>query len=300
MLMAVVGRARPMRPRLRRRHAADRVATIFDDVSLGDRGAATSSRDEHVASRNTVRNSPDVNITVDEVEDDDDDDGSSSDGDLHSGAMTITRSTVRNSPEINSTVEEVVDDDDDNQRSSGGHSLSRDIDSTSSIVRNNSDVNITVDEVTDDDDDEQDGEETLLMPYTSSKTVSSDGTGSVGSVEYPEYATDPHAIGAIPSMDFVRKLDIATQHNVSTYRSPQSHQSHRITVHKKTWYFLETIEEVLSPMTEAVELPSTFAHALSLTPVPQTQQTYSLHKHYPLLVIKSIGAGDDMGELPLS
>jgi len=234
-----------------------------DDVSfvdcpgLSDAAATVSqvSHDVDVASRVTTRNSPNVNISVDEVED---------------------------------------DDDDDDQISLGLNPASRDVITIRSTLLNSPDVNISVDEVADDDDDEQDAEEVIPTPYSSGNTISSDGASSVGSVEYVEYATDPQPIAATPSMDFVRKLDTADSHNVYTYTSPQSNPSHRNTVHKKTWYHLETIEEVLSPIADTVELPPTFAHAVS------KQHTDALHKHFPLLIVESVKDGDDMGDLPLS
>ena len=234
-----------------------------DDVSfvdcpgLSDAAATVSqvSHDVDVASRVTTRNSPNVNISVDEVED---------------------------------------DDDDDDQASLASNPASRDVTAIRGIVRNSPEVNVSVDEVADDDDDELDGEEVIPTPYSSGNTTSNDGASSVGSVEYVEYATDPQPIVATPSMDFVRTLDTADSHNVYTYASPQLNQSHRITVHKKTWYHLETIEEVLSPIADTVELPPTFAQAVS------KQQTDALHKHFPLLVVESVKDGDDMGDLPLS
>jgi len=210
------------------------------------------------------------------------------------GVDVASRVTARNSPNVNITVDEVEDDDDDdNQVSLGLNPASRDA-TIRSTVRNSPEVNISVDEVADDDDDEQDGEEVIPTPYTSSNTTSNDGTSSVGSVEYVEYVTDPQSIVATPSMDFVRKLDTSTPNDVYTYASPQLNQSHRITVHKKTWYHLETIEEVLSPIADTVELPPTFTNTVS------KQQTDSLHKHFPLLVVESVKDGDDMGDLPLS
>jgi len=211
------------------------------------------------------------------------------------GVDVASRVTARNSPNVNVTIDEVEDDDDDDdQVSPDSRPASRDVATTRGTVRNSPEVNISVDEVADDDDDEQDGEEVIPTPYSSGNTTSNNGASSVGSVEYVEYATDPQPIVATPCMDFVRKLDTSNPHDVYTYASPQLNQSHRITVHKKTWYHLETIEEVLSPLADTVELPPTIALAVS------KQQTDSLHKHFPLLVVETIKDGDEMRDLPLS
>jgi len=264
MLMAGIERARP---RLQRRLASDRVPTIHGDVS-GDKpledlavrshAAATVPRDANGASRVTARNNPNVNITVDEVED---------------------------------------EDDDEDHFSSEANPPSRDGTNITSMVRNSPDVNITVDEVTDDDDD-QDGDDSNTTPYSSGNTTSSDGTSSVGSVKYVEYVTDPHSLDASPSVDFVQQPDTTVQHKVYTYSAPQPRQSHRNTVHQKTWYHLETIEEVLSPIADTADLSSTFAHAFPMTTTTKWTATDSMHKHFPLLIIKSVEAGDDMRELP--
>jgi hypothetical protein len=256
MRMALASSTRPV---LQRRYASDRVPTVLKDVrdvqmldvvSGSGSAATTISSDVDVVSRSTVRNSPEVNITVDEVEDDDDDDDQS-----------LPKTNLQ----------------------------SRDIPSNRSMTRNSPDVNITVDEVADDDDDVEDSGESPTTPYSLSKTISADSTSSAGSVEYVEDAQDAQPIDATPSVDFVRKL-----------ASSQSRQPHRTIVHQKTWYHLETIEEVLSPIADVGEVLPKFAHALSLTTLPKTQEADVLHKHFPLLVIKSIEAGDDVGELPLS
>ena len=291
MLIAMAGRARP---NLQRRNASDIVLTIhgavYDDKTLVDRAefsdtAQTCSPEPNI--QDTCSNAQQIPFCPTSVSSD---------------ATVVSRSTVCNSPEVNITVDEVGDDDDDDDSfSSETHLPSREISSTTSTVRNSPVVNITVDEVSDDDDDhQQDGEESHSTPHSPDNTISSNNTTSAGSVEYVEYATDAHALDASHSVDFVQKPDTAVKHNVYTYTFPQPRQSRRNIVQQKIWYHLETIEEVLSPIADTVELPPTFTQTLSLTTRSQTQETDILHKQFPLLVVESIKNGDDMGELPLA